>query len=400
MERLAWILLAVFVFTIPWEKSVWIPGIGTMTRLVGLCALASGIAAAVARRSIRLPNLVLIAAGLFVGWEALTYFWSIDPSASAARAFTFVQLLAMLGLVWDLCRTELAHRQLLHAYVAGAVVAAAYTMVRYALNQPTYWRRYAAAGFDPNDLGLTLSLAIPLALYLALSSSGLTAWFYRVAVVFIEAAILLTASRTALIVATVAFAFVFLTWRESSRLQRICGVVLLILLGAGALVFAPRAARDRLATLPGEMSAGTLHNRTRIWKTGLKALKQHPLLGVGAGAYPEAVKPWLGVPALPGHEYVAHNSFLSVLVESGLIGFGSFACLLSACALFIWSLRGPGRALWATTAGVWAIGASKLTWEHRKPTWLIIGLITTAWARAFWPESANERGSKMRRSAS
>ena len=27
-----------------------------------------------------------------------------------------------------------------------------------------------------------------------------------------------------------------------------------------------------------------------------------------------------------------------------------------------------------------------VTWEHRKPTWLIFALITTAWARAFQPE--------------
>jgi O-antigen ligase len=290
----------------------------------------------------------------------------------------------MLWLIWDQCRGESAQRQLLHAYVAGAVVASVYTIVRYALNQQTYWRRYAAAGFDPNDLGLTIALAVPLALYLAMKG-GWTAWLYRGAIVLIEIAVLLTASRTALVVTVLSFSFVLLAWRESRPLQRAAAVALLLLLGAGTLALAPRASRERLATLPEELAGGTLHNRTRIWKTGLKALKQHPVVGVGAGAYPEAVKPWLGVPGIPGHEYVAHNTFLSVLVESGLIGFTLFGALLAAVSLFIWALPGAGRALWISTAAVWAVGVCTLTWEYRKPTWLLIALVSTAWARAFWP---------------
>ena len=61
---------------------------------------------------------------------------------------------------------------MLEAYLGGAVVSAAATIVRYSLNQQTYWRRYAAPGFEPNDLGLTLALAIPMALYLALRRTG------------------------------------------------------------------------------------------------------------------------------------------------------------------------------------------------------------------------------------
>jgi O-antigen ligase len=389
MIRIAWTLLVLFVFTIPWEKSFWIPGIGTIARLLGICALAAGLMAAVSRRSLRLPNLVLLGAALFALWESLSWFWSLDPSASAARALTFLQLFGMLWLIWDQCRSESTQRQLLHAYVAGAVVASVYTIVRYALNQQTYWRRYAAAGFDPNDLGLTVALAIPLALFLALRG-GWTAWLFRGAVALIEIAVLLTASRTALIVTVLAFSFVVLTWRESPSAQRAAAIALLVLLGAGTLLLAPRASRERLATLPGELAVGTLHNRTRIWKTGLQVLKQHPMIGVGAGAYPEAVKPWLGVPSIPGHEYVAHNTFLSVLVETGLVGFGVFSGLLAAVALFIWILPGAHRALWISLAAVWAVGVCTLTWEHRKPTWLFVALVTTAWARAFWPS-----GSKM-----
>ena len=388
IERGAWLLLCLFVFSIPWEKSVWILGLGTASRLLGGLALAAGVIVAIRRRSVRPPNLALALAAAFVFWVAATYFWTLAPAATAARAWTFTQLLAMAWLIWDQCRSASRPVQLMEAYVWGAVLASAATLLRYAQNHQTYYRRYAAAGFDPNDLALTLALSIPLALYLALGAPGVRRWICRAAVLPAIAAILLTASRAALVAAALAFLFVIFTWRASDRAQRISGVVLLGLLLLGAFRLAPAASRERLASLPTELGQGTLHNRTRIWKTGLRVLKSHPLRGFGSGAYPEAVRPWLGRPALPGHEYVAHNTFLSVLVECGLIGFALFVALLGSLAVFVWMMPFTERVLWSVMLAVWAAGVSTLTWEHRKPGWLIFALIMTQWALAFWRREA------------
>ncbi len=60
-----------------------------------------------------------------------------------------------------------------------------------------------------------------------------------------------------------------------------------------------------------------------------------------------------------------------------------FGALLVTLALFVWMLAPAERALWITMLMVWAAGVSTLTWEHRKPTWLIFALIMTAWAGAW-----------------
>ncbi len=383
LERIAWALVCVFVFSLPWEKSAPIIGAFTLSHLFGILAFGAGAAAAILRRSVRPPNLALVWVSMFVLWSALTWFWSVDPDATLARAATFAELLAMLWLFWDLARGGDRHRQLMQAYVWGAVAASATAFARFAQGTQTYYRRYAAPGFDPNDFGLILTLSIPLALYLALRSRGRMRWLYYAAVLVAIAAIFLTASRTALIATFVAFTFVLWTWREAGRSHKIAGALLLVLLPAGLYQGAPAASRERLATIANELTRGTIHNRTTIWKTGLKVLKRHPVAGIGSGAYPEAVRPWLGTPGVPGHYYVAHNTFLSVLVETGVIGFGLYALLLGTLLLFVWTMPATGRALWWVMLAAWAVGVSTLTWEHYKPGWLIMALIMIQWANSY-----------------
>ena len=59
LDRLAWALLYAFVFTIPWEKSVWVPAIGSIARFLGLVAFAAGAFAAIRYRVLRRPNAAL-----------------------------------------------------------------------------------------------------------------------------------------------------------------------------------------------------------------------------------------------------------------------------------------------------------------------------------------------------
>jgi O-antigen ligase len=378
MRRLAWALLCAFAFSIPWEKSIHLQGATTLSHAMGVLAFAAAAAVAVRRRSLRRPNLVLLLAAAFVLWSALTWLWSIDRAATWTRAATLVELLAMAWLIWDSCRDRVQQRQLMAAYVWGAVAASASAYLRYARGEQTYWRRFAAPGFDPNDFGLILCIAIPLTLYLAMAPGRLR-WAYRFAAPVILGAILLTASRTAMVTTFAAFLFPLWMWKRSDWGQRVASAALLGLMILSLFRFAPAPARERLATITTELTRGTLHNRTTIWKTGVKVLIHHPVAGIGAGAYPEAVKPWLGTPGVPGHFYVAHNTFLSVLVECGAVGFLFYGLMLLAAVLYVWTLLPPERALWTVILIVWTIGVSTLTWEQYKPSWLILALIMTEW---------------------
>lgn len=381
-DRLAFLLLLLLTFTIPWEKSLVIPGIGTVARLAGSLALVGGVIAATLRRHVRPPNLALGVAAVFVLWSVASRLWSLNVDATVARSLTLLQLLLMAYLVWDLCRSMSQVRLLAGAYVAGAVVASVATVIRYLGREQTYYRRYAAAGFDPNDLGLTLALALPLALWLALRP-GAMEWVWRCAALVCAAAVLLTASRTALLCAGTALIAAPVFWPHPHVRARIANFVLVLAFVAGAVALAPKESRERIATIGTEVRTGTLHKRTTIWKAGIQAWKPVKLLGVGAGAYPKAVEPLIGVPGVEGHEYVAHNTFLSVLVETGAVGALLYGSMLAVLLVFAAVQRPPERALWLTVLVVWAIGVTSLTWEHRKAAWILFSMLMAAWSRSF-----------------
>lgn len=385
LERFTWLLLCCFVFTIPWEKGVWVGGIGTIARTVGLVAFLAGVAAIVQRRAVRTPNAVFVCAALFVLWSAATWFWSVHQVATLARGITLAQLLAMMWLLWEFCLGHRRQQQLLRVFLLGAVAGAGITFVRYAMDIQTYYRRYAATGFDPNTFGLILALAIPIALYLALGSRNHVRWLYYAAALLLISAVLLTASRTALIATFIGFAFVPLTWRHASASHRIASCLLFFTLVLSLGGLAPASSRDRLATIPSEITTGTFNSRKQIWKSGARAWLERPMLGVGAGAFPEAVVPWLGRPTTAGMLNVAHNSFLSVLVECGIVGFLVFSLMLALLAMFVWMLPSVERMLWLVILVAWAAGVLTLTWEHHKASWLIFSLVPTSWARAWLP---------------
>jgi len=189
---------------------------------------------------------------------------------------------------------------------------------------------------------------------------------------------LLTASRGATLASVVALAIVPLTLARLTARQRIAVVLTVSVLVCAALLFVPSSSWERLSTMPSEFERGTLTGRTVIWTAGWEIFRAHPFLGIGANAFRTIVSRVLAEPIRLGeHDPAppAHNTFLSVLVEQGVIGFTLFCALLGVLALSLRAMPPFPRRLWIVSLGVWVVGVSSLTWEMRKPTWLFFGLI-------------------------
>src|SRR5579872_4028372 len=105
IDRIAFASLWAFVFMVPWEDSVPLLGGFVVGRWVGLLTFAAvALRIVITGKYRKLSALHGWMVGL-VAWAALSFFWSVDPDATATRAGTYVQLLTSAWLIWELAVT-------------------------------------------------------------------------------------------------------------------------------------------------------------------------------------------------------------------------------------------------------------------------------------------------------
>ncbi|MFQ5691313.1 MAG: O-antigen ligase family protein, partial [Gemmatimonadota bacterium] len=142
--------------------------------------------------------------------------------------------------------------------------------------------------------------------------------------------VLLTQSRGGLL-ALALFGLVIGLKSLSSR-RRVQSLVVIAFLAVGALIAAPQNAIDRMADLKKAIVDRDLYEadqnrsavqRYTIWKVARQIYREHPLFGVGLGAYPQENAKVAGrshTMQLAGGERSSHSTYLSVLAETGLPG--------------------------------------------------------------------------------
>ena len=240
---------------------------------------------------------------------------------------------------------------------------------------------------DPDHFAGYLAIVFPLALACAVFPNLLTPRRATVAfriqcavasfVIFL--AILLSMSRAgwlALIVGTVAMFLLAVPPRASidprasgiSRFGRVrlAIVGMVVLLGASMIFISPEARVDtvsRVSQSAAEME--TVVGRIDAWKGGIALIRDFPLVGVGLGGWSEIFERY----QLPPWQILffsqAHNDYIQLLAETGLIGIALFGWL---AVRIIRRVAAGARALEASsvpifaalTAGIAAMGVVEI----------------------------------------
>jgi hypothetical protein len=384
LRKIIYWLSLVFIFMLPWEGVIQLPGgVGTAAKFVGLTVGALWLVDVVVTGRLRKPDAFLGATCIFVAWNALSVLWSAAPGQSIGQVATFAQCLGFVYVLWDLYRTRAAVLAGLQAYVLGVYVAVGSAAANYFSANPfyTHYERFSPGLTHPDGFGFMVAMGIPIAWYLAGPAGTSKLSLTRVVnYAFIPTAfvgIAFSGTRSAAIAAVPGMAFGL---ASLTRLRLSARIAVFVLLTAALFfllpVVEPLKSFQRMGTIRAEATEGDLNGRTNQWSEGLDAFSEHPALGVGANMY-------RSVNSL-GH--VAHNSFLSVLVQLGLIGFVLFGIILIIVVIYAFLQPRWDRNFWLTLLSVWAIGAFTLTWEDRKTTWLFLGLVVAS--AAFQSERA------------
>jgi len=381
MSKVAFWSLWCFILVLPWDVFTQLPVVGSIPRLVGLVASAVGVLYIVARRRVRPLSWFHLFAVLFVLWAGASSFWSIDPEATRTVFLTYVQLLVLAWLIWEVAWSPDRQRALLQAYVLGAGAAAVLVISNYllgvAFRPDVVTGRFAALNQNPNELGLTLALAIPMASYVSLSQPDrCIAWKWQVYLPLAITAILLTASRESVISMLVALMIVPTT---QQRLRLRTKAALYALAVASLMLasdFVPEESLERIKSAPRDI-AGTYFGdprprdaiRSAIWIAGLEVVREHPLAGVGAGAFGAAVEPTLH------NEFVSHQVYTSILVEDGIVGFLLFLAMIAATLTSMRHLPPLQRRFSIVLLLTLAVGSWAISWDHRKQFWFVLGVL-------------------------
>ena len=195
---------------------------------------------------------------------------------------------------------------------------------------------------NPNDYAALMIFPLGLCVVLFMSErSKLIKQLTFIGLAVLPMIIFMTQSRGA-IVALAAGAFAYFVLQGKGRAKS------LLAIGAIAVVvviFAPSGVWTRLSSLKSATESGNLSSandnrsaeqRFEIWKVAWSVHKAFPITGVGWGAYPNAHSDFSrrsGIEALARGARDAHNTYLTLLGETGWIGFTLWASMIATIVM-------------------------------------------------------------------
>jgi hypothetical protein len=368
---LRWPLVPLFLFValVPVEDTLVIPGIGTLSRSIGI-AFAAVYA---------IPRLGRLSAGALglagwglVGWAGLSLLWAARPDATVGPLQTLVQLTVIAYLIADVVIHDPGIvRPLLWAYSISAAVTALIGVVGFGLGgMNTDVRVAALAGQNPAQYASLLLPAFIFGLYEAVNRR--LVWASVTLAVLCFAGIVLSGTRSVWLASLVV---IFLLMLPRLGARRAFAVLVGVGIVALVTVQIPSVA-NLIAARVGTATESGGAGRTDIWSAGLRVLESSPVIGVGYGNFPYVVGGTFRSALLSASELTAlapHSVIVGPAVELGLVGLVLIALLI--VPLVIRPGWGPdGSVVQAILAALMIDALFIDIFGYRKEVWIAIGL--------------------------
>ena len=304
------------------------------------------------RRTPADPFLTVYALAAFAFYRA-----SPEPAVAVSELQRMVFSVGAFFLAAQACAEDGRRRSwVMWGWVAGLSLASVYGLLQTTggigrLAVPKLGRIYATFG-NPIFFAAFLVASIPAAAGLALSSEG---WARRIAAacaLVALCALFRTGTRAAFLALPLASiaGWVLLErswdWEWTRRLwaRRNLALAFLILAFMAGLPLR----RDLRRAIAASRATATRQTHTLIWRDVLRMWRAHPWLGTGYGTFhvefPAYASDELKRVFPPDQRIIndAHNEYLQILAETGVVGLAIFLALL--VALFRPALRFLGRA--------------------------------------------------------
>ena len=313
---------------------------------------------------------------IFILWSFFSIIWSHDKSACFLRGFTQLQLF-MLYVIIITATDRGNYPLLLKGFVIGATLSLL-TIPFFLGSKESYDMRAAGGGMDENEYASTIAIALVLALTWVQIEKKY--WKKILPLVFLPLgliAIAYTKSRTGTL-ALLPFAIYLPSIIKNKRVGiKILSIFMIMAAVMVVFYLMPEGYIARVTEIDKQSG-----HRVFIWNVALKIIADNFLLGVGSSNFSFAFSKYSK--SLFETGVVAHNSYIGVLAELGIIGLFIFLWLFYCHAKnilsFIKSNKNDeqakiiGKGLFFALMA-YLMASMTLSWEYTKMIPFILGSI-------------------------
>ncbi|MHB8879091.1 MAG: O-antigen ligase family protein [Myxococcaceae bacterium] len=286
-----------------------------VTSAIALVLMLAG--KVIRREGVSLDGVRGIAFAAFSVVAAASIRWSIDPEASTFLAGELAKSIAIYFTMVNLVTTPRRLAVLCAALVLSSIVTSVGVLRWYATGQDLvqgFRARWVGQYGDPNRMAMSVGIVVPLAA--AFFMRRQSSWFMRLSCLLAAGlavwAMVLSHSRGGFVGLAAALA----TWTLLER--RVAQTVVVAILGISLFALAPRSFWDRTGTVTQFEQDESAMGRVHAWTVTSRISTDRPMLGVGGGTFFQA---WpLYAPAEARLPHAAHNFFLQVIAELGILG--------------------------------------------------------------------------------
>ena len=365
--------LGIYAFLVPFDAVLSITGSAqgpTLIKFIGILAIPVLLLKNTIENRLKPPNLANVWMFLFIFFGILSTFWALQTAPTFSRLPTAIGLF-LLYFTIAVIRFEKKDFETIQLLILMGGLFAAFYSIKSFLNGQFYLGDTSRATMligggreaDPNKFAFSLILPIAIAIQKAIGEKNwpkkLFLWAGLALMLFCITA---TGSRGA----SVGIAIVFIVNIIFGHGKLTLGMITLIL-GILLVSLIPDFFINRI---PEAMETGGA-GRLDIWSYGLLALKKFFFLGAGLNNFPEAYSEFS-----PGLPRAAHNIYLGVFVELGIIGFAFFTFSIICHLRLTFNSKTDSNIIILRAALIAALFSSFFSdtiW--RKSFWLIFMLI-------------------------
>jgi O-antigen ligase len=391
-----------------------VTGSVTVSRLVGPLAVLVMALALPGRSGLRLPRIgVSVAVAGYSLWALASTLWTANPDSSFSQGGTGYALAALaLSITYMLATAMFVRREqdLRRLLVVVWVVSVATGLLSIGQYLTGHTRALGLSG-DANFFAALQVVALPIEALLAGQVSRTRTRVVVLAGLAVTVGSIITSLSRGGILALAAV-FVMLSVQPAAAFFRTRArkraFLLVALVGAGILLVASYSALSaRTSSLFTTSDGGS--GRTNLWRSALTGWHQHPIDGMGFGAFlGQSNQLLLATPGVDFSSYLprptgqfVHNAYLESLTELGVIGLALFLAILATAAVSLLAtarraaragalfLSSFTRALLLSLTG-FAFTSIFLSTETDRIFWILLGL-TLAVPRVLLHEQRSER---------